>query len=158
MRWSLCWNKAKTCPFPLHFSKHGVSFTEEKNGERKVKWFAQGHIKKLLVESEIKPTLSDSLRALDTMCPFFLYFTFSSLLCLTFQAAQPFFVNPQKLYRVTITGHTPYQISAMYEITIAALTQSSGLGKNKWALCPIISYFLLFDVMYTWAIWLMANG
>lgn len=43
---------------------------------------------------------------------------------------RPFFVKPQKLYGVTITGHTSYQISARYKI-IAVLTQSPELGKNK---------------------------
>ena len=67
------------------------------------------------------------------MCPFSLYFTFFSSFVFDISGSiflQPFFVNPQKLYRVTITGHTPYQISAMYEI-IAVLTQSPELGKNK---------------------------
>lgn len=86
------------------------------------------------MKSEIEPTLSDSLRALGTNVSIFpIFYLFSSL---GFDVSgsmflRPFFVNPQKLYKVTITGHTPYQVSAMYKIIIVMLTQRPGLGEIK---------------------------
>lgn len=59
------------------------------------------------------------------MCPFFLHISFYFTFVFDISGSiflHPFFVNPQKLYRVTIAGHTPYQISAMYR-AIAALMQ-----------------------------------
>lgn len=93
------------------------------------------------------------------MCPFSPYISFYFTLVFDISGSiflHPFFVNPQKLYRVTIAGHTPYQISAMYR-TIAALTQGPELGKNKLTPCPIIHSFLLIDVIYMSARGWIAN-
>lgn len=76
LRWPLCWNKSKTCPFPLPFSKTWCQFDRWENGERKVKWFAQGHMKKLAVLWTF-----DSLRALGADVFIFPIFYFFLLFC-----------------------------------------------------------------------------
>lgn len=93
------------------------------------------------------------------MCPFFLCISFSFTFAFDISGSiflHHFFVNPQKLYRVTVAEHTPYQVSAMYK-AIAVLMQSPELGKNKLTPCPIIHLFLLFDVIHVSAKGLMAN-
>lgn len=120
----------------------------------------RSHKKLISVETEIEPTLSDSPKGLGTNVPiFFLHISLSFTFVFDISGSiflHPFFVNPQKLYRVTIAGHTPYKISAMYK-AIAILTQSPELGQNKLTPCPIIHSFLLFDVIYMSAKGLMAN-
>lgn len=150
MGWPLCCNKAKiwSALFPLLFSKAWHQYCKRENGEREVKRLSQSHIKNLVMESETEWALSDFLRALGTNVPTLPIFCFFSSFMFDTSGStflQPFCLNPQELYRVTITGHTLYQISARCEITIAVLTQSPELGQNKWALCPRLSY-LLFDV------------